>query len=90
MTRIDWEGKYTLSNVTYDIEHWLIQAMSKKQFTTDNSKGYLVKFTTPYLMSTDEATTKKANAKMKSCVRELPNGQVAYPAILKNILRPMN
>lgn len=90
VTRIDWEGKYTVNNVTYEIEHWLIQAMSKKQFTTDNSKGYIVKFTTPYLMSTDEATTNAKMKKTKGCVRELPNGQVAYPAILKNILRPMN
>ena len=89
VTRIDWEGQYTLTDEPHDIENWFIWSMSEKEFNNDYSEGYLVKFSTPYLMSTDEATTNAKMKKMNDGVRELPNGQVAYPAKLKNILRPI-
>ena len=88
VTIIDWAGTWTYNNVTYQIDTWLFQTMSAKAFTTANNKGSLLLFSKPSLISNPEGTTAKY-ANKNGCAIQLPNGEYARPAVLKNILRPL-
>lgn len=88
VTIIDWAGTWTYNNVTYQIDTWLFQTMSAKAFTTANNKGSLLSFSKPSLISNPEGTTAKY-ANKNGCAIQLPNGEYARPAVLKNILRPL-
>lgn len=88
VTIIDWAGTWTYNNVTYEIDTWLFQTMSAKAFTTANNKGSLLSFSKPSLISNPEGNTAKY-ANKNGCAIQLPNGEYARPAVLKNILRPL-
>lgn len=88
VTIIDWAGTWTYNNVTHQIDTWLFQAMSAKAFITANNQGSLLALSKPYLMSNPEGTTAKY-ANKNGCAIQLPNGEYARPAVLKNILRPL-
>ena len=88
VTIIDWAGTWTYNKVTYQIDTWLFQTMSAKAFTTANNKGSLLSFSKPSLISNPEGTTAKY-ANKNGCAIQLPNGEYARPAVLKNILRPL-
>ena len=88
VTIIDWAGTWTYNNVTYQIDTWLFQTMSAKAFTTANNKGSLLSFSKPSLISNPEGNTAKY-ANKNGCAIQLPNGEYARPAVLKNILRPL-
>lgn len=88
VTIIDWAGTWTYNKVTHQIDTWLFQAMGAKAFTTANNLGSLLSFGKPYLMSNPEGNTAKY-AKKNGCAIQLPNGEYARPAVLKNILRPL-
>lgn len=88
VTIIDWAGTWTYNNVTHQIDTWLFQAMGAKAFTTANNLGSLLSFGKPYLMSNPEGNTAKY-ANKNGCAIQLPNGEYARPAVLKNILRPL-
>lgn len=88
VTIIDWAGTWTYNNVTYQIDTWLFQTMSAKAFTTANNKGSLLSFSKPSLISNPEGATAKY-ANKNGCAIQLPNGEYARPAVLKNILRPL-
>ena len=88
VTIIDWAGTWTYNNVTYQIDTWLFQTMSAKAFTTANNKGSLLSFSKPSLISNHEGNTAKY-ANKNGCAIQLPNGEYARPAVLKNILRPL-
>ena len=62
--------------------------MSAKAFTTANNKGSLLSFSKPSLISNPEGNTAKY-ANKNGCAIQLPNGEYARPAVLKNILRPL-
>lgn len=88
VTKIDWAGTWTYNNVTHQIDTWLFQAMSAKAFITANNQGSLLSLSKPYLISNPEGTTAKY-ANKNGCAIQLPNGEYARPAVLKNILRPL-
>ena len=88
VTIIDWAGTWTNNNVTHQIDTWLFQAMRAKAFTTANNLGSLLFLSKPYLISNPEGTTAKY-ANKNGCAIQLPNGEYARPAVLKNILRPL-
>ena len=88
VTIIDWAGTWTYNNVTYQIDTWLFEAMVAKEFTTANNLGFLLALGKPYLMSNPEGNTAKY-ANKNGCAIQLPNGEYARPAVLKNILRPL-
>ena len=88
VTIIDWAGTWTYNKVTHQIDTWLFQAMGAKAFTTANNLGSLLSFGKPYLMSNPEGNTAKY-ANKNGCAIQLPNGEYARPAVLKNILRPL-
>ena len=88
VTIIDWAGTWTYNNVTHQIDTWLFKAMGAKAFTTANHLGSLLSLCKPYLMSNPEGNTAKY-AKKNGCAIQLPNGEYARPAVLKNILRPL-
>lgn len=88
VTIIDWAGTWTYNNVTYQIDTWLFQTMSAKAFTTANNQGSLLSFSKPSLISNPEGNTAKY-ANKNGCAIQLPNGEYARPAVLKNILRPL-
>ena len=88
VTIIDWAGTWTYNNFTYQIDTWLFQTMSAKAFTTANNKGSLLSFSKPSLISNPEGNTAKY-ANKNGCAIQLPNGEYARPAVLKNILRPL-
>ena len=88
VTIIDWAGTWTYNNVTHQIDTWLFKAMGAKAFTTANHLGSLLSLCKPYLMSNPEGTTAKY-ANKNGCAIQLPNGEYARPAVLKNILRPL-
>ena len=88
VTIIDWAGTWTYNNVTHQIDTWLFKAMGAKAFTTANNLGSLLSFGKPYLMSNPEGNTAKY-ANKNGCAIQLPNGEYARPAVLKNILRPL-
>lgn len=88
VTIIDWAGTWTNNNVTHQIDTWLFQAMSAKAFITANNQGSLLSLSKPYLMSNPEGNTAKY-ANKNGCAIQLPNGEYARPAVLKNILRPL-
>lgn len=88
VTIIDWAGTWTYNNVTHQIDTWLFQAMGAKAFTTANNLGSLLSLCKPYLMSNPEGNTAKY-ANKNGCAIQLPNGEYARPAVLKNILRPL-
>ena len=88
VTIIDWAGTWTYNHVTYQIDTWLFQTMSAKAFTTANNKGSLLSFSKPSLISNPEGNTAKY-ANKNGCAIQLPNGEYARPAVLKNILRPL-
>ena len=88
VTIIDWAGTWTNNNVTHQIDTWLFQAMRAKAFTTANNLGSLLSFGKPYLISNPEGNTAKY-ANKNGCAIQLPNGEYARPAVLKNILRPL-
>ena len=88
VTIIDWAGTWTYNNVTNQIDTWLFQAMGAKAFSTANNIGSLLALSKPYLMSNPEGTTAKY-ANKNGCAIQLPNGEYARPAVLKNILRPL-
>ena len=88
VTIIDWAGTWTYNNVTYQIDTWLFQTMSAKAFTTANNLGSLLFLSKPSLISNPEGTTAKY-ANKNGCAIQLPNGEYARPAVLKNILRPL-
>ena len=88
VTIIDWAGTWTYNNVTYQIDTWLFQTMSAKAFTTANNKGSLLSFSKPSFISNPEGNTAKY-ANKNGCAIQLPNGEYARPAVLKNILRPL-
>lgn len=88
VTIIDWAGTWTYNKVTHQIDSWQFQAMKAKEFSTANNLGYVLSFGKPYLMSDPEGTTAKY-AKKNGCAIQLPNGEYARPAVLKNILRPL-
>ena len=88
VTIIDWAGTWTNNNVTHQIDTWLFQAMSAKAFTTANNLGSLLFLSKPSLISNPEGTTAKY-ANKNGCAIQLPNGEYARPAVLKNILRPL-
>lgn len=88
VTKIDWAGTWTYNNVTHQIDTWLFQAMSAKAFITANNQGSLLALSKPYLISNPEGTTAKY-ANKNGCAIQLPNGEYARPAVLKNILRPL-
>lgn len=88
VTIIDWAGTWTYNKVTHQIDTWLFEAMGAKAFTTANNKGALLSLCKPYLMSNPEGNTAKY-AKKNGCAIQLPNGEYARPAVLKNILRPL-
>ena len=88
VTIIDWAGTWTYNNVTHQIDTWLFKAMGAKAFTTANHLGSLLSLCKPYLMSNPEGNTAKY-ANKNGCAIQLPNGEYARPAVLKNILRPL-
>ena len=88
VTIIDWAGTWTYNNVTYQIDTWLFQTMIAKAFTTANNVGPLLFLSKPSLISNPEGTTAKY-ANKNGCAIQLPNGEYARPAVLKNILRPL-
>lgn len=88
VTIIDWAGTWTYNNVTYQIDTWLFQAMKANAFTTANNLGSVLALSKPYLISNPEGTTAKY-ANKNGCAIQLPNGEYARPAVLKNILRPL-
>lgn len=88
VTKIDWAGTWTYNKVTNQIDTWLFQAMSAKAFITANNQGSLLALSKPYLISNPEGTTAKY-ANKNGCAIQLPNGEYARPAVLKNILRPL-
>ena len=88
VTIIDWAGTWTYNKVTHQIDTWQFQAMKAKAFSTANNLGYLLSLGKPYLMSKPEGTTAKY-ANKNGCAIQLPNGEYARPAVLKNILRPL-
>ncbi|OYP50224.1 hypothetical protein CIK97_01515 [Prevotella sp. P3-120] len=88
VTIIDWAGTWTYNNVTHQIDTWLFQVMKANAFTTANNLGSLLAFGKPYLMSNPEGNTAKY-ANKNGCAIQLPNGEYARPAVLKNILRPL-
>lgn len=88
VTIIDWAGTWTNNNVTHQIDTWLFQAMRAKAFTTANNLGSLLFLSKPSLISNPEGTTAKY-ANKNGCAIQLPNGEYARPAVLKNILRPL-
>lgn len=88
VTIIDWAGTWTYNNVTHQIDTWLFKAMGAKAFTTANHLGSLLSLCKPYLMSNTEGNTAKY-ANKNGCAIQLPNGEYARPAVLKNILRPL-
>lgn len=88
VTIIDWAGTWTYNKVTHQIDTWLFQAMGAKAFTTANNLGSLLSLCKPYLMSNPEGNTAKY-ANKNGCAIQLPNGEYARPAVLKNILRPL-
>ena len=88
VTIIDWAGTWTYNNVTHQIDTWLFKAMGAKAFTTANHLGSLLALCKPYLMSNPEGNTAKY-ANKNGCAIQLPNGEYARPAVLKNILRPL-
>ena len=88
VTIIDWAGTWTNNNVTHQIDTWLFQTMIAKAFTTANNVGPLLFLSKPYLISNPEGTTAKY-ANKNGCAIQLPNGEYARPAVLKNILRPL-
>lgn len=88
VTIIDWAGTWTYNKVTHQIDTWLFKAMGAKAFTTANHLGSLLSLCKPYLMSNTEGNTAKY-ANKNGCAIQLPNGEYARPAVLKNILRPL-
>ena len=88
VTIIDWAGTWTNNNVTHQIDTWLFEAMVAKEFTTANNLGFLLALGKPYLISKPEGNTAKY-ANKNGCAIQLPNGEYARPAVLKNILRPL-
>ena len=88
VTIIDWAGTWTYNKVTHQIDTWLFKAMGAKAFTTANHLGSLLSLCKPYLMSNPEGNTAKY-ANKNGCAIQLPNGEYARPAVLKNILRPL-
>ena len=88
VTIIDWAGTWTYNKVTNQTDTWLFQAMGAKAFSTANNIGSLLALSKPYLMSNPEGTTAKY-ANKNGCAIQLPNGEYARPAVLKNILRPL-
>ena len=88
VTIIDWAGTWTYNKVTHQIDTWQFQAMKAKAFTTANNLGFLLALGKPYLMSNPEGNTAKY-ANKNGCAIQLPNGEYARPAVLKNILRPL-
>ena len=88
VTIIDWAGTWTYNNVTHQIDTWLFKAMGAKAFTTANHLGSLLALCKPYLMSNPEGNTAKYANKNGGAI-QLPNGEYARPAVLKNILRPL-
>ena len=88
VTIIDWAGTWTYNKVTNQIDTWLFEAMGAKAFSTANNIGSLLALSKPYLMSNPEGTTAKY-ANKNGCAIQLPNGEYARPAVLKNILRPL-
>ena len=88
VTIIDWAGTWTYNKVTHQIDTWLFKAMGAKAFTTANHLGSLLALCKPYLMSNPEGNTAKY-ANKNGCAIQLPNGEYARPAVLKNILRPL-
>lgn len=88
VTIINWAGTWTYNKVTHQIDTWQFQAMKAKAFSTANNLGYLLSFGKPYLMSNPEGNTAKY-ANKNGCAIQLPNGEYARPAVLKNILRPL-
>ena len=88
VTIIDWAGTWTYNKVTNQIDTWLFEAMKANAFTAANNLGSLLALGKPYLMSKPEGTTAKY-ANKNGCAIQLPNGEYARPAVLKNILRPL-
>ena len=88
VTIIDWAGTWTYNKVNHQIDTWLFQAMKANAFTTANNQGSLLSLCKPYLMSNPEGNTAKY-ANKNGCAIQLPNGEYARPAVLKNILRPL-
>ena len=88
VTIIDWAGTWTYNKVTHQIDTWLFEAMKANAFTTANNLGSVLALGKPYLMSNPEGTTAKY-ANKNGCAIQLPNGEYARPAVLKNILRPL-
>ena len=88
VTIIDWAGTWTYNKVTNQIDTWLFEAMKANAFTAANNLGSLLALSKPYLMSNPEGTTAKY-ANKNGCAIQLPNGEYARPAVLKNILRPL-
>lgn len=88
VTIIDWAGTWTYNKVTNQIDTWLFEAMKANAFTAANNLGSLLALSKPYLMSNPEGATAKY-ANKNGCAIQLPNGEYARPAVLKNILRPL-
>lgn len=88
VTIINWAGAWTYNKVTYQIDTWLFEAMKANAFTAANNLGSLLALSKPYLMSNPEGNTAKY-ANKNGCAIQLPNGEYARPAVLKNILRPL-
>lgn len=88
VTIIDWAGTWTYNKVTNQIDTWLFEAMKANAFTAANNLGSLLALSKPYLMSNPEGNTAKY-ANKNGCAIQLPNGEYARPAVLKNILRPL-
>lgn len=88
VTIIDWAGTWTYNKVTNQIDTWLFEAMKANAFTAANNLGSLLALGKPYLMSNPEGATAKY-ANKNGCAIQLPNGEYARPAVLKNILRPL-
>ena len=88
VTIIDWAGTWTYNNVTHQIDTWLFQVMKANAFTTANTLGSLLFLSKPSLISYPEGNTAKY-ANKNGCAIQLPNGEYARPAVLKNILRPL-
>ena len=88
VTIIDWAGTWTNNKVTHQIDTWLFQVMKANAFTTANNLGSLLFLSKPSLISNPEGTTAKY-ANKNGCAIQLPNGEYARPAVLKNILRPL-
>lgn len=87
VTIIDWSGTWTYSGTTYQVDSWLMQAMSGKAFTSANNQGYLLKMGEPYLMSDPTASSSAKRSSNNGCMIETPTGEMARPAVLKYILR---